>query len=208
RVVIPPLPMSRLLDVIGERFTPERVGGKGFLSAARTAFSGKLHVVDDGALAGGLRSRSFDDRGVPPVPLTLIREGCVGGRFLDPERARQLGTRPTGHCTGDGLMAGNLVMREGTRSINALLTELGGPSLQIDDLYDLSGLDLDTGALDVVVDGVVMDANIPVGAMQRVRLTGDLGALFAGIAEVCNNTDRIGHVDAASLIADGLVLAG
>lgn len=205
RVVLTPLAMSRLLVALGERFTPERVATDGLIGGGRR-FSEKLHLVDDGGLAGGLRSATFDDRGVPPVPLTLLREGEVAGRFLTPERARQLGTRPTGHVWGGRLRSANLVMREGTRSWNALLTELGGPSLLVDDLFDLSGLDLATGALDLRVDGVVMDANQPVGAMRGVRLVGDLADLLSNIVHVCNNTDRIGHVDAAAIIADGLEL--
>jgi predicted Zn-dependent protease len=208
RVVLPPLAMSRLLAVLAERFGPNQIRGEGWLSTGGPGVSARLHLVDDAALPGGLRSRSFDDRGVPPVPLTVLREGQVAGRFLTPERARQLGTRPTGHCHGETVRAGNLVMREGTRSINALLTEHGGPSLQIDDLPDLSGLDLDTGALDVTVDGLVMAANETVGAMRGVRLTGNVATLLQGVVEVCNNTDRIGHIDAASIIADGLTLVG
>ncbi len=205
RVVLPPLPMSRLLAAIGDRIAADGGTPRGFLADAR--FAPKLHVVDDGIAPGGLRSCSFDDRGVPPVPIAVIREGRLGASMLGPERARQLGVRPTGHCYGAGLRSGNLVMREGTRSINALLTERGGPSLVIDDLADLRGLDLHSGELDLPVDGVVMDGNQAVGAMVGVRLRGNLGDLLDGVVEICNNTDRIGHVDAASIIADGLHLA-
>ena len=34
----------------------------------------------------------------------------------------------------------------------------------------------------------------------------NLLTLFSNVVEICNNTDRIGHVDAASMIADGLEL--
>lgn len=207
RVVLPPLAVARLLAVLGEQFTPARLaGGAFFLTPDEDVVSDKLHLLDDGGSVGGLRTRAFDDRGVTPVPLTLLREGRLEGRFLDPETARALDTRPTGHCSGDGLAASNLLMRAGTRSINALLTELGGPSLQVDDLPDLSGLDVKTGAFDARVDGIVMDANRPVGAMRRVRLHGNLRDLLRGVVEVCNDTDRIGHVDAAAIIADGLHL--
>lgn len=206
RVVLPPLAMSRLLNVMGERFDPVLLESGGFPNPAGAGLSPRLHVVDDGALVGGLRSRSFDDRGVPPVPLTLLREGQVGGRFLTPRQARLLGTRPTGHCTGTGLQAGNLVMREGTRSINALLTEHGGPSLKLDDL-DLSRLNLKTGKLDLRVNGIVMAANKEVGAMRDAHLVGNLSDLLTQVVEVCGDTDRIGHIDAASIIADGLHLA-
>lgn len=202
RVVLPPLAMSRLLLPIGELFAGE---GKGRFPGGGS-LSHRLHVVDDGALPGGLRTQAFDDRGVTAVPLTLVKEGAPGSRFATPSSARARGTVSTGHFFDGALRPGNLVMREGTRSINALLTEHGGPSLLIDDLPDLSGIDFATGDLSLLVDGVVMDANKPVGAMRRVRLVGNLWTMLSNIVEVCNNTDRIGSVDAAAIIADGLAL--
>lgn len=210
RVVLPPLPMARLLAVLGEHFTPEELSDGSFFLQDRDgarSVSDQLHVVDDGQLPGGLRTRAFDDRGSIPVPVMLLQEGAVAGRFLTPEKARSLETRATGHVYRDGLRANNLVMRAGTRSINALLTEIGGPSLIVDDLPDLSGLDRKTGDFEARVDAVVMEANDPVGAMRGVTLRGNLRDLFNNVLQICNNTDRIGHVDAASIIADGLELA-
>jgi len=209
RVVLPPLPMARLVRLLGELFSPAQLLSEGcFLSLPEDdtpTMSAKFHIVDDGSRPGALRTRMFDDRGVPPVPLTLIREGRVAARFLDPEAARLLDTRPTGHCWGDELGPSNLLMRSGTRSLNALLTELEGLSLRVDDL-DVSGIDLRTGAVDLVVDGIVLDANKEVGAMRRVRLVGRLQDLLSNIVDIGNDTDRIGHVDAAGIIADGLEL--
>ncbi|MEZ4318240.1 MAG: metallopeptidase TldD-related protein [Myxococcota bacterium] len=209
RVVLPPLPVSRIIALLGEHFHPDRLtSGEFFLSPSEDGMptiSEQFHIVDDGSRPGALHTRMFDDRGVPPVPLTLIREGRVDARFLDPETARRLDTRPTGHCWGDGLGPSNLLMRSGTRSLNALLTEIGGPSLMVDDL-DPAGIDIRTGAFDMLVDGRVLEANVPVGAMRRVRLSGNLRDLLSNIVDVGNDTDRIGHVDAAGLIADGLIL--
>jgi PmbA protein len=209
RVVLPPRPMARILAVLGEHFHPDRlVSDAFFLYPSENdvpTLSEKLHVVDDGSQTAGLRTRMFDDRGVPPVPLTLIREGRIDARFLDPEAARQLDTRPTGHCWGEGLGPSNLLMRHGTRSLNALLTEIGGPSLMVDDL-DPASIDVKSGAIDCLVDGRVMEANQFTGAMRRVRLHGNLLDLLSNVVDIGNDTDRIGHVDAAGLIADGLFL--
>lgn len=209
RVVLPPLPVARILMAIGDQFLPDVLASGSFMFrdlGDSRSISPQIHVVDDGQLPGGLRSRGFDDRGSFPMPLLLLREGVVAGRFLTPERARRLKTRPTGHVWGDEVHSNNLIMRGGTRSINALLTELGGPSLMIDDLPDLSGLDLKTGDFEVTVNGVVMEANHPVGAMRGVVLRGNLVTLLSNVVEICNNTDRIAHIDAASMIADGLEL--
>lgn len=209
RVVLPPRAVARLLSEIGDHFTAaELADGSFFLQdlGEVASVSEKLHLVDDGGVTGGLRTRAFDDRGSLPVPLTLLREGVVAGRFLDPTRARRANTRPTGHVWGDSLRSNNLVLRGGTRSINAMLTERGGMSLQVDDLADLKKLSIKTGNIDVTVDGLVMDANKVVGAMRGVRLRGNLLDLLQNVVDVCNNTDRIGHVDAAAIIADGLTL--
>ena len=209
RVVLPPRPMARLIGLLGDLFSPTQLGSDAcFLSLPEDdvpTMSGKFHIVDDGSRPGALRTRMFDDRGVPPVPLTLIREGRVAARFLDPEAARILDTRPTGHCWGTEVGPSNLLMRSGTRSLNALLTELEGLSLRVDDL-DVSGIDQATGALDLVVDGIVLNSNKEVGAMRGVRLVGTLQDLLANIVDIGNDTDRVGHVDAAGIIADGLEL--
>ena len=168
--------------------------------------SPKLHIVDDGQLPGGLHSRTFDDRGSFPVPVMLLQEGVIAGRYLTPERARSLDTRPTGHVWSKGLASNNLVMRAGTRSINAMLTERKGLSFLVDDLPNLSKVNLRTGHFRAKVNGIVMQDNKAVGAMRGVTLTGNLGTLFNNIVDLCNNTDRIGHVDAAAIIADGLEL--
>lgn len=211
RVVLPPRPMARLIAMLGEHFTPGELSDNSFLfqdQGATASVSTALHIVDDGLLPGGLRTRAFDDRGCFPVPVMLLREGVVAGRYLTPELARKLDTRATGHVYRSGLRSNNLVMREGTRSINAMLTERKGPSLVIDDLPNLKKLNLKTGAIEVKVDGIVMDANKPVGAMRGVTLRGNLVTLLSNVVCLCNNTDRIGHVDAASIIADGLELVG
>ncbi len=211
RVLLPARAVARLIAAIAEGFVAASFaeGGRFFLQpGAEAAVDGRLHLVDDGTLAGGLRTRSFDDRGVAPVPLTLLREGHVDGRYIGPAAARKLDTRPTGHQTGTQLAPTNLVLKSGTRSVNAMLSDLGGPSLQIDGFPDLSGFDPETGDLQATVHGVVMQANKPVGAMRGVRLRGNVGEVLRQVVEVCSDTDRVGHVDAPALIVGGFEIAG
>ncbi|MEZ4239082.1 MAG: metallopeptidase TldD-related protein [Myxococcota bacterium] len=212
RVLLPPLPVARLFAAIAEHFAASSFGA----DAAEPLFlqprpdgapvvDPRLHLQDDGTLPGSLRSTSFDDRGVCPVPLTLLREGRVDGRFVGPSLAHLHDVRPTGHVTGDRQAPTNLILRSGTRSMNAALADLGARVLIVDDLPDLSGLDPRTGALDVTVHGVVVQGNKPVGAARSVRLRGALLEVLNQVVEVCSDTDRIGHVDAPGIILDGFV---
>jgi PmbA protein len=216
RVLLPPLAVARLFAALADGFSAENLAVPGGfflrpLPDGAPIVDPRLHLQDDGTLPGGLRSASFDDRGVCPIPLTLLREGRVDGRFVGPELAHLHDVRPTGHEVGAGIGAGkrprNLLLRSGTRSMNAALADLGGRVLQIDDLPDLSGLDPATGRLRVRVHGVVSEANKPIGAVRGLWLEGDLLGVLNRVVEVCSDTDRIGHVDAPGMILDGFSVA-
>jgi PmbA protein len=211
RVLLPSRAVARLVARLAPLFA---------LSAAEAAdtllaraedgrlFHKRLHLVDDGLLPGGLNTWAFDDRGVPPVPLTLLREGMVDGRMVGLDQARALGQRPTGHERGGAKTPSNLQLNSGTRSVHALLGDQPGPVLCVDDLPDLSGLDLRTGALDVVVHGTVLRGQRKVGAARGVRLTGDIVSALRQIIAVASDTDRTLHVDAPALFLDGLGVTG
>lgn len=210
RALLAPHVVARLFAAMAERFVAASFedGGAFFLRPTppgRTVVDPRLHLQDDGTLPGGLHTRSFDDRGACPVPLTLLREGKVDGRFVDPEHAHVLDARPTGHVCGTGQAPTNLLLRSGTRSMNAALVDLGGTVLALDDL-DPAEVDLATGEVDAKVNGVVLEANEPAGAVRRARLRGNLLTVLNSVVEVCSDTDRIGHVDAPGMVVDGFSL--
>jgi PmbA protein len=163
----------------------------------------KLHVVDDPTMPGGLKSRGFDDRGVPPIPLTLIREGCAHATLLDAASALARDVRPSGHEVGDHLEPSNLVLRHGTRSVHVILGELGGTTFAPDELAGFEGLDPATGQFAATVHGTVYEGALPVGPALSVRLSGYLGHVLANIVEISGETDRVGAVDAPAIVLDG-----
>lgn len=207
RVLLPSRPLGRLVAWMAPLFTLEHLeAGDTWLGHGGDRgpqLHPRFHVVDDGREPGGLRTRAFDDRGVPPVPLTLIREGRVDARFLTPAQARRLGARPTGHEGADGVRPSNLQVHGGARTINAHLGEQDGLVFAVDDLDTASGFDPATGAIDTVVDGRVFDRQTAVGPLRRVRLVGSLPDALARVAAIASDTDRIDHVDAPSIFVDG-----
>lgn len=210
RAVLTPWATAQLLRLLGPHFRWAALEeGSSFLARARPGgeirFSSLLHLVDDGLLSGGLRSRSFDDRGVSPVPLTLIRDGVVEGWFEGVDEARLRGVRPTGHETDGFLHPSNLVIRGGLRSVNALLAEQDVPVLILDHLRGLeSGLDLRSGALDCRASGrVVLPRNEVAGQMPFLRLRGNLAEVFGNVLDLASDTDRYGGIDAVGLLVDG-----
>ncbi|MEN0062825.1 MAG: metallopeptidase TldD-related protein [Myxococcota bacterium] len=207
RVVLTPRATAQLFTHLGPGFTAARIAEGAFFLTPGQALDPRLHLVDDGLLAGGLTTRAFDDRGVSPVALTLLRDGRLDGRFVTVAEARTHSVRPSGHLMNGELGPSNLVLKSGTRSVNALLAELQGPSFRVDDLPDCSGVDLATGEASLVVHGEVMEANKAVGSMRHVRIAGQLTEVLGKLVEVCNDTDRWGAMDAPALITQGWTLS-
>lgn len=210
KAMLPPRVVAQLIEALGPAFTPDRVGGLTpfFLYAPEgepAPVDERLHLLDDGQLPGGLHTRSFDDRGVVPVPRTFVREGRADQAMVPPDVARRGRTTPTGHVAGHGLRTGNLGLRGGTRSMNASYTDADTWALELDSL-DLSGLDWATGVCETHIDAKVMQSNVQRGAVRDRRARLDLKRMLSNIVRLCSDTDRIRHIDAPALFLDGLVL--
>ena len=191
---------ARLLDQLARLCVPW-VAGRSFLSGV--VLDPRVHLVDDPLLAGGLRTRGFDDRGVPPMPLTLLKEGQLHARYLDPIGAARSEIRPSGHVWEDELGPSNLILRHGTRSVHVILADIGGRTFAPDDMPDWSGLDPATGRFAATVNGTVYEGSRAVGSAVGVRLEADLATVLSSLVEISGETDRIGHVDAPAIVLDG-----
>jgi predicted Zn-dependent protease len=200
RVLLGSPQAAALLDRLARLCVPERIDAS-FLPGV--VLDPRIHLVDDPTVTGGLRTRAFDDRGVPPIPLTLIREGRAHATLLDARSAAARDVRPSGHEVGDRLEPSNLLFRHGTRSVHVILGELGGTTFAPDDLLGFRGLDPATGQFAATVHGTVYEGARPLGPALGVRLSGFLGDILARVLEISGETDRIGHVDAPAMVLDG-----
>ncbi len=208
-LVLEPRVVAKILPVLARAFDADLIAArKSFLSrrAGDPLGAAKLHIIDDASLHGGLETRSFDDRGVPPVAVPLIREGQRGSTYLTPEAARRVDARPTGHVSGDsGIWVGNLVVRPGNRSRNMLFPDFGRFALA-SDVLDVSGIDVVRGTMVLPLRVFVAD-NTGVHGYVGVRtLRTDVWTLFGAIVELASDHERHGCVDACTMIVEGIGL--
>ncbi len=211
-LVVEPRVLATLLPAVAAAFDGDRVeSGRSFLrsealNASQPVGATRLHVVDDASLPGALATRAFDDRGVAPMPLPLIREGMMGALYRSPRSARRHGTRPTGHTRADGSpWPGTLIVRPGARSRNMMFPDVGR-YLLIDEILDLSGLDVATGRMCIPVRAALGEQGHILGGLGTAVLDTTITAFFDAISEMASDTERHGTVDACTWVLEGISL--
>jgi predicted Zn-dependent protease len=204
-IVFEPRLMADLVRGLAPAFSAVSVGEGGFLAPllGKRLANPMFHVTDDAGLFGGLHTRAFDDRGVPPIAVALLKEGVVHGLYHDPETARAGGWRPTGHVSNGVLGPTNLIVRPGARTRNVILAELGHYLL----LDRLPSIDLRSGRLRGEVPVVVVEKGERIGSV-RVTFDVPLAGLLMAIREVAADQERSCEVDAPTTVFEGSVLAG
>lgn len=204
-LLIEPRPLAELARALAPAFV---AGHDGFLARLPALKGGGvrlappvLHVTDDAGLHSGLYTVAFDDRGVTPVPLTLLREGLVGSRYHSPESARAMGSRPTGHWRDGALEPSNLVIRPGARTRNMIHAELG-------DLLLLDApptVDLVAGRLVGPARVVRVSGGETIG-VHEVRFDVPIPMFLDGITELAADQERHVGVDTPTAVWDRLRL--
>jgi PmbA protein len=103
---------SRLKDKLGKR-----IASPGFL------------LVDDGTVAGGIGSSSFDREGLPHRRTVVVGDGVLHTFLYDGKSARRAKQKPTGHAQGSarsipGIGTTNVRVAGGTAGDDELFREL------------------------------------------------------------------------------------
>lgn len=197
-IVLDPRVMADLFRSLAPAFAADRVAnGTSFLSdfLGKPIASPIFHLTDDAGLFGGLLSHSFDDRGVPPIPVTLLKEGVVTSLYHDPETARVAGLRPTGHSREGRLCPSNLIVRPGARTRNVVLSELGS-YLSLD---RAPTLDLTTGQVEGPLELVVVEKGERKGAVM-IPFSASILKILRAVKEVVSDHERSCEVDAPTAV--------
>lgn len=203
-LVLPTRVMAWILEALAPAFDSRSMGGKSsFLNRLPDGVLGTraVHIVDDPAMVGGVRTRAFDDQGVPPMAVPIVREGRVGNAYYSVEAAREADVRPSGHFWHGQIRPSNLILRPGNRSRTQMLTEVP-LSLEIDHLR--GELDLKTGHLRASGPALVLEKGKPQGAVRSVEINMPIQDLLCAVKEIASNQLRHGAVDSATVLTEPL----
>ena len=201
RICLPPRVMAVILAALAPGFSAEAISaGRSWVAAPGNLASHRVHLIDDGSVPGSPRTLAFDERGVPPMPMPIIREGASAGRYHTPETARVDGVRPTGHFVDGRVRRSNLILRAGNRSRTQMLGELPWAVF----LDRLEGtIDPVTGQIDAAGPAHVLERGKRIGYVPSYRLVGDARKLLHSVAEISSDQERHLDVDCATTVIQG-----
>ena len=172
--------------------------------------AGTVTIVDDPTLPGAVGSSPCDDEGQPTRRKVLIAAGALTGYLHSLETAHRMGVDPTGNGFRGGFemlplpRPGNLVLQPGRRAPEAW-TRAPGSIVLVDDILGAHTMNPVSGDFSVGASGFICES----GRRRPFRgatIAGNLGALFASIAEVGDDLRFFGSVAAPSVLVSALDL--
>ena len=187
---------------------PSVARGKSYLIAheGKRLFPADIFIDDDPLRPRGLRSRAFDGEGLPTRGGAIVDAGTIRPWLCDAASARQLGRVPTGHASGGGgVSTGNLTLRPGTQSRDAMMADIKNGVL-ITDLIG-QGVDPLTGDYSRGASGWRIIDGAIAGPVDGFTIAGNLIDMFADL-RAANDLDTRHGTHVPTLRTDSMMVAG
>ncbi|MBM75933.1 MAG: hypothetical protein CMK59_11080 [Proteobacteria bacterium] len=203
KLVLKPCVVSQIIEQLLPAFDLRRIeAGESFLAAHRGARIGTtaVHVLDSADYTYGSNTRAFDAQGVPPMMLTLIREGMCDALYIDSLRALEDEICPTGHVgLSQKLWYGNILIKAGRRSLNMIMQE-DDVALTILYCTEPVQIDLKTGECSFVGYAVTTSSKKSHAHFGLVYYKGPVLDILNQVEECTNHQIREGFIDACEWI--------
>ena len=177
--------------------------------------SSLVTIVDDPLMDGGLASAPFDDEGVATFTKELIHEGKLNTLLHNLKTAHKQGVKATGngfkasYASSVGVSESNLYLKEGNKSFEDLMNEIG-EGIIITDLAGLhSGANTVSGDFSLAAKGFYVKDGKKTFPVEQITLAGNYFELLKNITSVGNDLKfPMSNVGSPSVIATGLSIAG
>jgi len=206
------LASSLLSPLIGAISGPSVARGVSLLKDKlnQPLFAAGIRITDDPHLARGLGTSPFDDEGVANREMDIISGGVLTTWLLNSSSARQLGLATTGHASRGlagppGVGVANLTLEPGDSDLDELM-RAAGSGLLVTSMFGPS-LNSNTGDWSVGCSGQWFESGEIAYPVTEITVAGNLIDIYARLVPGSDLEIR-GHVNAPSILVDGLSIAG
>jgi PmbA protein len=159
-----------------------------------------LTVQDDPFLPKGLGSKYYDGDGFPTRKRELITQGTLNEFLIDWYYSRKLGCEPTSGSIS------NLIIQPGTRSVEAIIKDLGRCIFITGFIGGNSNST--TGDFSVGITGKLFDKGQFVQNVAEMNISDNHLKFWNKLVEVANDPWIYSQARLPSLVFDGVVVAG
>ena len=165
--------------------------------------AGRLTVIDDGTIRGGLGSRPFDADGLPTRRTVIIRDGVLESYLLNTYTARKLGLRSTANSSrglvgAPGVEAGNLYIEPGSHSPSEIIGSIS-KGLLVTELIGF-GVNIVTGDYSRSASGIWIERGEMTFPVQGVTIAGSLKGMLNSIEMIGNDLEFRGSIVSPTLL--------
>lgn len=206
--------VAEFLSLLGSTLSADAVlKGRSLLAGkvGAAVAAGMVTVSDDPTLPGAAGSAPCDDEGQPTRRKVLIDSGVLTGYLHSLETAHRMGVDTTGNGFRGSFeslplpRAGNLVLQPGRHSPKEW-TRSPGTIVLVDDILGAHTMNPVSGDFSVGASGFICE-NGHRRPFRGATIAGNLGTLFAAIAEVGDDLRFFGSVAAPSVLISTLDLS-
>ena len=174
-------------------------------------FGKNVTIVDDGTRRGGFGTRPFDGEGVPTRRTTVVEQGELKSYLMNTYTAKKLGLKTTGNASRGlagtpGIGNGNFYLEPGAKSQEEIIKGIKQGLLVTEFLG--FGVNLVTGDFSRGASGMWIENGELAYPVEEITVAGNLGEMFANIAEVGSDLIWRSSVACPTLHIEGLTIAG
>ena len=174
-------------------------------------FGKNVTIVDDGTRRGGFGTRPFDGEGVPTRRTTVVEQGELKSYLMNTYTAKKLGLKTTGNASRGlagtpGIGNGNFYLEPGAKSQEEIIKGIKQGLLVTEFLG--FGVNLVTGDFSRGASGMWIENGELTYPVEEITVAGNLGEMFANIAEVGSDLVWRSSVACPTLHIEGMTIAG
>jgi PmbA protein len=207
---------SEILEVLASSFLAENVQkGKSMLAGrlGEKLFPALLQIRDDGTLAGGMSTSSFDAEGVAHRNNLLIEDGCLKAFLYDSRAACKDGVVSTGNAVRGGVKSPahtgvtNFFIENGSASRDEMVQGIDRGVL-ITDVMGMHTANSISGDFSVGAAGFFIEKGVIAYPIKGIAIAGNILDLFRDVEMVGDDIRFFGSVGSPSLKISTLDMSG
>jgi PmbA protein len=208
--ILHPMVIANILYYMSYAFSAFEVdSGMSFLIGKQNKkiASNNVTLKDDGRLANGFGSRTFDDEGRPTQTTELIKNGVFKSFLHNTSTAKKFKVKPTGNAGLIYPQSWNLVLEKGDRSLDEMISEVKD-GVYITNVWYTRFANYRTGDFSTIPRDAIFE--IKNGKITRpikgIRITDNMQRILENVIAISKKPQQIEWWEVTSPVVTGHVL--